>query len=69
MNGLLKADASKACERLLNDRVANYLSFSLVREPDATFALAAKSLPQSSTKSSAGGNPTEIFSGISRITR
>ena len=66
LNGLLKADASKACDKLLNDRVANCLSFSLAREPDAILALAAKSLPQSSTKSKTWLKPAEIFSGISR---
>lgn len=65
----MKADASKACDKLLKERVANLRSFSLVREPDATFALAAKSLPHSSTKSRAGVEPAEIFSGISRNMR
>lgn len=51
LKGLLKAEARSAYERLLNDRVANLRSFSLIREPEAIEALAAKSLPHSSTKS------------------
>ena len=65
LNGFLKDADSKAWERLLNEVVANYLSFSEDLDPAAILALAAKSLPQSSTKSIAGVKPAEIFSGIS----
>ena len=64
LNGDLNAEASNACDKLLNDFVANCRSRSLARDPDAILALAAKSLPHSSTKSKTGLNPAEIFSGI-----
>ena len=69
LKGYLKAEASSACDKLLNDLVANYRSFSLAREPEATLALAAKSLPQSSTKSKTGLKPADMFSGMSRTIR
>ena len=69
LNGLLKAEARSAYDRLLNDAVANYRSLSLALEPDAMLALAAKSLPQSSTKSKTGLKPAEMFSGMSLTIR
>ena len=69
LNGFLKEADSRACDRLLKDVVANCLSFSDAREPAAMLALAAKSLPQSSTKSIAGVNPAEMFSGINLTIR
>ena len=69
LNGFLNDAESRVCERLLKDDVANCLSFSDVREPEARFALAARSLPHSSTKSITGVKPAEMFSGMSRTTR
>lgn len=51
LNGLLKAEASSAYDKLLNEAVAKCLSLSEALDPEATLALAAKSLPHSSTKS------------------
>ena len=51
LKGEANAEARRACDRELNEAVANCLSFSVVLEFEAREALAAKSLPQSSTKS------------------
>ena len=69
MNGFLNDAESRAYDKLLKDDVANCLSLSDALEPEAILALAARSLPQSSTKSIAGVKPAEIFSGISLTMR
>ena len=69
LKGFLNDAARSAYERLLKDEVANCLSFSEALEPEARLALAARSLPQSSTKSITGVKPAEMFSGISLTTR